>query len=1200
MIKPLFTPLVSVVIPTYNSADFLIQALNSVLNQTYSNYEIIVVDDGSSDNTSQAIEPWRSQIRYIYQDNQGVAAARNRGIDAATGDFIAFLDADDLFLPQKLQQQVAVFEAQPDLGMVISGWQVTDAEGEVISDIELWHSLPQLDLHTWLYWKPVLPSATMIRSYWLKKVGGFPDETIPVEDVECFLKLILQGCQANWCTHIGTIYRKINPDSLCRNTLRRVKSLKLLHQRFFAQPDLPAAIKREENNVTYFNLVWSAWHLYCSGYGKEMCDYLRLSLSYSTQSAGEISLNWIESFENYCSETDVPLDTYQLTQTPGWQELIIDTLATRRPKVSVMIPAYNSAKYLPLAIASVLDQTYPSYEIIVINDGSTDNTREVMTPWLDQVDPKDQVRYFEHENQGVSATRNRGIYLSRGELIAFLDADDIFMPRKLEQQVAVFESQPDLGILNSGYRVITEEGTEIVDIERWQTIPDLTPEIWLLHKPVLPSAMMFRRDWLVKVEGFDTRFFASEDVDLVLRMVAIGCPSAWLEEITVYYRQHKSSASWRNPTRQMVNAELMQECFFARTDLPESMRRLERQSKYDFLVWIACVLYQANCTTEMIDYLQKSLQYTPYNWPETISQWINSFENSAKLNAIPFDAYALSQLPEWQKLVLSLRISKIFDHYSAKATEYQVLASHKSEPASSSLYGAAYAQLGRKLMLENDLEQGVIWLRKAIAIEPHNCWYHQSLADVLVKQYDLAAAIVSYRQAIRLNPDYQPFKRQLESTLELQRHWRELTTYCQQLIDHPVTDDGLRMLMIFPYPPYPPQTGGAAIRMFEQIKYFGKHHHLTVVSFIFDDDIAEIEAELAQYCDRAFMLKLGTPLEPYQGDQQRQLYNFKTWNMTKTLQQLSQVDFDVVSFDFIVSSVYQHLFSNQFTVLNEHNIESKLLQLCAEADQDNLIPTLAEELDAAKAFLDAESESKLLQAYENQTWHKFPLRTVVSLEDQQELDSRCSQGDTLVVKNGIDIDHFQPVATPQSHKILFMGTMSYYPNIDGVLYFVESILPLILQQNPHISLCIAGRKPPKIIQELAVNNSQIEIIANPEDMSQIAAECSLSVVPLRSGSGTRIKILHSMAMGLPVVSTSIGCEGLSVKDQEQLLIRDTPRDFATGVIKLINDRALWHLLQANGRQLVENNYDWSAIFAEYESKLIEISSSLTNTSRLSS
>lgn len=1182
MIKPLFTPLVSVVIPTYNSAEFLIQALNSVLNQTYTNYEIIVVDDGSSDHTSQAIEPYRSQIKYLYQDNQGVAAARNRGVEVATGDFIAFLDADDLFLPQKLQQQIAVFAAQPDMGMVISGWHLSDDQGEIIKDVELWHSLPQLNLTTWLYWKPVLPSATMIRRYWLKKVGGFPQQTIPVEDVECFLNIILQGCKATWCEHIGTIYRQVNPNSLCRNTLRRVESLSLLHQRFFSQADLPPDIRQEENNVNYCNLVWSAWHLYCSDYGQEMCDYLRLSLSYTTQSAGEISLNWIESFEKYCSEIDIPLDTYKLTQTPGWQELIIDTLATRRPKVSVMIPAYNSARYLPEAIASVLDQTYSSYEIIVVNDGSTDDTKEVLIPYADRL------RYFEQENQGVSAARNRGIYLARGELIAFLDADDIFMPQKLEQQVAVFESQPDLGILNSGYQIITEERQAVIEIKRWSKIPDLTPEIWLLHKPVLPSAMMFRRDWLVKVEGFDSRFFASEDVDLVLRMVAIGCRSTWLREITVYYRQHQSSASWRNPARQMANAELMQECFFAREDIPQSMRRLERQSKYDFLVWSACVLLQANCITEMIAYLKKSLQYTPYSWPETISQWINSFENSAKLNAIPFDAYTLSNLPAWQELVLSLRISKIFDNYSAKATEYQVLSSHKSEAKSSSLYGAAYAQLGRKLMSENDLEQGVIWLRKAIAIKPQNCWYHQSLANALVKQYDLEAAIVSYRQAIRLKPDYQPFKAQLDATLELYQHWRGLTAYCQQLIDNPISDDRLRILMIFPYPPYPPQTGGAAIRMFEQIKYFGKHHHLTVVSFVFDDEVLEIETELAQYCDRAFMLKLGTPVEPYQGDQQRQLYNFKTWNMRKTLQQLSQVNFDVVSFDFIVSSVYQDLFSNQFTVLNEHNIESKLLKLCAVADQDNLIPALATELDAVKAFLDAESESALLHTYENQTWQKFPLRTVVSQEDQQELASRCHQGQTLVVKNGIDVERFQPVSTPQSQKILFMGTMSYFPNIDAVLYFTEAIFPLILQQNAHVSLCIAGREPPKIIRDLALDNSQVEILANPKDMSQIATKCSLSIVPLRSGSGTRIKILHSMAMGLPVVSTSIGCEGLEIIDQEHLLIRDTPRDFAQGVIKLINDRALWHLLQTNGRQLVEKSYDWSEIFREYEIELKKV------------
>ncbi|MEM7591866.1 MAG: glycosyltransferase, partial [Cyanobacteria bacterium P01_A01_bin.83] len=844
------------------------------------------------------------------------------------------------------------------------------------------------------------------------------------------------------------------------------------------------------------------------------------------------------------------------------------------------------------AIASVLKQTYDNYEIIVINDGSTDNTREVMQPFLEQV------RYFEQENQGVSATRNRGIYLARGELVAFLDADDIFLPSKLEQQVAIFEAQPELGILNSGYRIITESGEPLTDIERWQTIPELTPEIWLLHKPVLPSAMMFRRDWLIKVEGFDTRFFASEDVDLALRMVAQGCQSTWLREITVYYRQHQSSASWRNPVRQMINAEFVQECFFARDDLPESMRRLERQAKYDFLVWIACVLYQADCIPEMIDYLKKSLQYTPYSWPETICQWLNSFENSAKLNVKPFDAYALSNLPQWQQLILSLRISKIFDTYSAQTTTYQRLSNRKLKAEETQVYATAYFELGHKLLLENDLEQAIIWLRKAIALEPNNCWYHQTLANVLVKQYDLASAIVSYRQAIRLKPDYQQFQTQLDSTLELQRQWQELVAYCQQLIDQPLQSDPpkeagfanrLRMLMIFPYPPYPPQKGGAAIRMFEQIKYFGKRHHLTVISFIFEESDQKIARELEPYCDRAFMLQLGTPMTSDQGEQLRQLYNFKTWNMYKTLQQLSQVDFDVVSFDFIVSSIYQDLFGSQFTVLNEHNIESKLLKLCAAADRENLIPTLAQEIDAAKAFLDAESQAALLEEYEDQTWHKFPLRTVVSQEDRQELDSRCHQGKTIVVKNGIDVYNLPLVGNIKSQKILFMGTMSYYPNIDGVLYFVESIFPLILPQNPQISLCIAGRQPPQIIRDLAKSNAQIEIIADPVDMSQVAAECSLSVVPLRSGSGTRIKILHSMAMGLPVVSTSIGCEGLTVGDRSQLLIKDTPNDFAQGVVELIGDRQLWQQLQIKGRQLVEENYDWTAIFAEYEAQLIKMS-----------
>jgi glycosyltransferase involved in cell wall biosynthesis len=392
--------------------------------------------------------------------------------------------------------------------------------------------------------------------------------------------------------------------------------------------------------------------------------------------------------------------------------------------------------------------------------------------------------------------------------------------------------------------------------------------------------------------------------------------------------------------------------------------------------------------------------------------------------------------------------------------------------------------------------------------------------------------------------------------------------------------------MIFPYPPYPPQKGGAAIRMFEQIKYFGSRYRVTVVSFIFNEEDYELENQLKPYCDRAFMVKLGERIQPHRDDLQRQVYDLKTWNMWKTLEKISQINFDIVLFDFIVSTAYYPLFADRFTVLNEHNIESKLLQDCATDDNVKLISNLALEVDAAKPFLNPESEAKLLAEYEERTWQQFSLRTVVSNEDRRELESRCNSGQTIVVQNGIDTQTINLVDNYNTHKLLFMGTMTYYPNIDAVLYFVESILPEIIKIDSTINFAIAGRKPPSIVRNLASSDSSIEIIPDPEDMSQVASECSISVVPLRLGSGTRIKILHSMAMGLPVVSTSLGCEGLEVIDGVHLLIRDEPQAFAEAILQLDSDRYLWQQLRANGRKLVVEAYDWQHIFADYETELL--------------
>jgi glycosyltransferase involved in cell wall biosynthesis len=380
----------------------------------------------------------------------------------------------------------------------------------------------------------------------------------------------------------------------------------------------------------------------------------------------------------------------------------------------------------------------------------------------------------------------------------------------------------------------------------------------------------------------------------------------------------------------------------------------------------------------------------------------------------------------------------------------------------------------------------------------------------------------------------------------------------------------LKILLLTPYPPYPPYTG-AAIRRFQKIKYLGERHHLVLVSFMVSYRDYELLQNLECYCKLILGVKIRSRLFPIFSHQPQPIKRFNSLTMKRLLHKLKKIDFDVVIFDSIFMAQYQYLFPNAYQILAEHNIESTLIEQIIEAK--SLEPTNDRQL-------------KLLMEYENEYWAKFPLKTVVSDRDLQQLDNRCQIGKTIVVKNGIDTQKILPVHHPNTTKILLMGLMSYSPNIDAANYFVREILPIVWQQEPTLSFCIAGREPTKQVYDLAID-PRIEIVANPEDMSEIARQCAMTVVPLRLGSGTRIKILHSMAMGLPTVSTSLGCEGLDVVDGLHLLIRDNPAEFARGILQVYRDAQLSDRLRVNGRQLVEREYDWHQIFEQFEAEMRE-------------
>ena len=286
---------VTVIIPAYNCAEYIGEAIDSVLQQKDVSTEILVIDDGSTDGTRAALADYADQIRYEYQENQGVSTARNRGIKLATGEYIVFLDADDVFLPGKLSKQVRCFERHPQLGMVHSGWQIVNQENVLIHEARPWEEAHKLDLKGWLFWKPVFPGALMFRRSWLEKVGGFDANFSQAEDVDLVLRLSQAGCKAKWIRESTVLYRQHGSNS-SGNAVAQARGIHEVLQKFFATEGLSKSIKKLENRITHYTSLWAAWYLFKCGEEDECVKYLRLTYQENYRDHKVRVIHWFSQF----------------------------------------------------------------------------------------------------------------------------------------------------------------------------------------------------------------------------------------------------------------------------------------------------------------------------------------------------------------------------------------------------------------------------------------------------------------------------------------------------------------------------------------------------------------------------------------------------------------------------------------------------------------------------------------------------------------------------------------------------------------------------------------------------------------------------------------------------------------------------------------------------------------------------------------
>jgi hypothetical protein len=232
-------------------------------------------------------------------------------------------------------------------------------------------------------------------------------------------------------------------------------------------------------------------------------------------------------------------------------------------------------------------------------------------------------------------------------------------------------------------------------------------------------------------------------------------------------------------------------------------------------------------------------------------------------------------------------------------------------------------------------------------------------------------------------------------------------------------------------------------------------------------------------------------------------------------------------------------------------------------------------------------ESAKLRAYERDVARQFDRCTVTSGGEQEEFQNLQAPIPATVIPNGVDLSYFSPakIATGTEPSIVFLGRMDYFPNIDGVCYFAETILPLIREKMPNVEFRIVGSNPAQKIRELGKVPGTV-VTGHVPDVRHYLQNGAIAIAPLRIARGTQNKILESMAMGIPVVATPNAAKGIQAVAGRDLLVAETPHAFADQVLGLLQNEHLRGTLSAAARKQVEKAHLWPAAMRILDSTLL--------------
>ena len=397
------------------------------------------------------------------------------------------------------------------------------------------------------------------------------------------------------------------------------------------------------------------------------------------------------------------------------------------------------------------------------------------------------------------------------------------------------------------------------------------------------------------------------------------------------------------------------------------------------------------------------------------------------------------------------------------------------------------------------------------------------------------------------------------------------------------------MLLLSPFVPFPPVDGGR-IRIWALLEGLARTHEVDVLSLAEpsreEDDAARelrrrgFDVQVVRHRRRrslAAARALAT---------RRSLYG--TLHLSRAFTQaladrLRSGSYAVVQCEYPYTAQYRRFVGGGGArwVLDEHNLEGQLSVTLADARSGlRALPYRGYTL----------REAGRRQAEELGACRQMDHVLTVSELDRRVLQAELPDLPVSVIPNGVDLDHFYPPVgdtRSESPGAVFVGKLDYRPNADAVKWFCTEILPVVRTEVPRFTFTIVGAHSGRL--ERAVGGLPgVRIVGEVRDTRPFLVESTVVVVPLRSGAGTRLKVLEALAMGRPVVSTAIGCRGLDVVDGRHLLVAEAPELFARRIADLLHDPEARHRLGREGRRLIESRYGWPAVVSQLEALYEEL------------